>query len=305
LSHLVHFTGNRSPSISDTITIDGVPVDLTGSSVKFQMRAVGSTTLKVDAAAVIVSAPAGTVRYDPAAADVNTAGFYTGWWHVTLSGGTLQDTPEFLVEIRDHAPVTNEYISREELKEALSIAGQAFADQDIDRAISAASRAIDQATGRRFYPDPADTTRKYVPINPGYLMIDDLSSLTTLTDTGGAVWTVNTDFYLEPINAVAEGQAYTGIRSINRPFLWDQSNQGSYAPGPDGRVSVTGKFGWLAPPPEIVQATQILATRLMRRGREATFGVLGMGLDGAAVRIVNTDPDVQALVAPYVRTVAF
>lgn len=305
MSHLVHFTGNRSPSITDTITIDGTPVDLTGSSVKFQMRAVGSTTLKVDAAATIVTPAAGTVRYDPAANDVNTAGFYTGWWHVTLPGGTLQDTPEFLVEIRDHAPVANEYISREELKEALSLAGQAFADQDLDRAIAAASRAIDTTTGRRFYPDPSDTTRKYIPMNTNYISIDDLSSFTSLTDSGGASWTLNTDFFLEPINAIAEGQAYTGIRSINKPFLWDASHMLPGVPGPDPRISVTGKFGWAAPPAEIVQATQILATRLMRRGREAAFGVLGLGLDGAAVRIVNTDPDVMSLVQPYVRTVSF
>ena len=46
--HIIHYTGNRSPLLLDSITSDGVAVDLTGATVKFQMRAVGSTTLKVD-----------------------------------------------------------------------------------------------------------------------------------------------------------------------------------------------------------------------------------------------------------------
>lgn len=304
MSHLVRYVGNRSPSITDTITSGGVAVDLTGSTVKFRMRAVGSTTLKVDSAATIVTPAAGTVRYDPAAVDVDTAGDYLGWWQVTLPGGNVQDTPEFLVEVRSHAPVSNQYVGMEEMKDSLSLSGQSFADLDIMRAIGAASRAIDQATGRRFYADAADTTRKYIPMNPQYCSIDDLSSLTTLKDSGGQTLTLDTDFYLEPINAAAKGFAYTGIRSINRPFLWDTSNQAISYPGPDGRISVTGKFGWTTPPPEIVEATQILATRLMLRSRQAALGVISFGVDGGAAEIANNDPDVAMLIAPYVRLIA-
>jgi hypothetical protein len=48
----LQYVANRNPSITDTITVDGVAQDLTGCTVKFKMRAVGSSTLKVDAAAV-------------------------------------------------------------------------------------------------------------------------------------------------------------------------------------------------------------------------------------------------------------
>src|SRR6266566_6630773 len=301
-SHILHYTNTRSPSLLDTITSDGVAVDLTGTTVKLQMRAVGTSTLKVDAAASIVGSPTlGNVKYDWAALDVDTSGFYTAWWRVTLAGGTTQDTPEFLVEIRPHALVGQTYMSVEELKDSLSLQGQSFADPDLQRALAAASRAIDQQTGRRFYPDSVDQTRKFVPMNPGYVSIDDLSSFTSLTAQGGT-WTLDTDFYLEPINAVAEGNAWTGIRTIWKPFLWDAQSVGPSAPGPDARVSVTGKFGWATAPPEIVEATGILSARLLSRAREAAFGVLGIGLDGTAVRIISTDPDVASLIQPYIRT---
>jgi hypothetical protein len=50
-----HTKGNRSPSLYDTIRIDNVPFDLTGSTVKFKMRLEGSNTLKVDTAATVMA----------------------------------------------------------------------------------------------------------------------------------------------------------------------------------------------------------------------------------------------------------
>src|SRR5215471_11076072 len=91
------YVGNLNPSITETITQNGVAVDLTGATVRFRMRSVGSQTLKVDQPATIVSAPAGTVRYDWQSADVGTAGDFLAWWVVTSAGKT-QDVSEALIQ---------------------------------------------------------------------------------------------------------------------------------------------------------------------------------------------------------------
>src|SRR5262249_42740226 len=106
-------------------------------------------------------------------------------------------------------------------------------------------------------------------------------------------WTQNTDFVLEPLNAASDTEPWTAVRVqpyTSRIFYcWPRS------------LRVTGKFGWLTPPPAVKQATELLAARLLKRSREAPFGVVGLGLDEGAVRIPRLDPDVAALLGPYMR----
>lgn len=281
--HLVWTVGNRNPSITETITAGGVVVDLSASTVKFKMRADGSSTLKVDAAATIVSAPAGTVRYDWAALDVDTAGLYLCWWEVTTAGKT-QDMLEAAIEFRAHAPEENGYIELEELKSSKELTGKNYADLDIQNAILAASRGIDQVLGRRFYPDSdANQVRYYTPTGPGRLWIDDLVTLTELaTDSAGGttfadVWTTNQDFVLEPFQAAASGHPFTHITvhpagTKRLPCGYPRS------------VRVTGKFGWAAAPPQVKTLTAIIASRLVKRTREAPAGIIAFGIEGAVVR---------------------
>lgn len=302
---ITHFKGNRSPSLTDTIKVNGVAFDLTGSTVVFKMRATNLVTLKVNAAATVVSAPAGTVQYDWAANDVDTADNYIGWFVITLPGGKLQETPAFELVILDHAPAAvQNYIDREELKATLVLTGETYVDADIDAAVAAASRSVDGFCRRRFYPDAdALQMRYYTPLNQwqSLLDIDDLITFTALaTDSNRdgvfeTTWTINTDFVLEPLNGVVDGEPFTTIRTMPLPF----SNK-FFWPFPRS-VQVTGMFGWTGPPPEVIEATTILASRYLRRAREAPFGIVSVGLDGSATRLQRTDPDLTNLLASFVR----
>lgn len=180
-------------------------------------------------------------------------------------------------------------------------------DTDITTACSAASRAIEQVCGRRFWADSdAAQVRYYSPPNSGpVLFTDDIITLTTLAvdtaggTTFGTTLTANTDYVLEPLNAAAEtpAQPYTQIRLHPTGI--------GYWPQYPRSVKVTGKFGWSAAPQEIVRATTILATKLFKR-QDSPFGIFTAGVDEVtAMRIAGSDPDVQNLLAPYKRMLNF
>jgi hypothetical protein len=83
---------DTQPSISATLTEDGVAVDITGATVTFVMRPrlcrhqVPAANPKVEAAATVVDAATGQVRYDWAAGDLDTEGLFDGEFKVTLAG---------------------------------------------------------------------------------------------------------------------------------------------------------------------------------------------------------------------------
>jgi hypothetical protein len=263
-----------------------VPVDLTAATVNFKMRPLNSSTLKVNRAAVVVTPAAGTVRYDWDPTDVDTEGEYLAWWEVT-SGGITQDVAEAIVEFRAHTPLSNAYIELEELKSSTELTSTSFADQDLQNAIVAASRAVDFYTGRRFWPDLVDQTRYFTGNGTDRVDIDDLITLTSLsTDpsddgTYEYVWTTGIDYVLEPRNALLDGYPYTSIRRLlGGNYPWPSYNDS---------VKVVGKFGWSAPPEAVKVATTMLAARYVKRMREAPFGVAGFDATGATV-VVSQRP---------------
>jgi hypothetical protein len=201
----------------------------------------------------------------------------------------------------DPINTVKDYVQLEDLKATLELTGQAYADADIALAITAASRGIDNLANRRFYLDAdANQVRYYTADDCDFLRIDDLVELTSLTvsaagdATYGDTWVQNTDFVLGPLNAPANGWPWSTISSHpNGSFAFN-----SYPRA----VKITGRFGWPEVPYAVKEATVVLATKLMRRAREAPFGVVSFGLEmGGAMRIARTDPDVMFLVGPYIR----
>jgi len=194
-----------------------------------------------------------------------------------------------------------DYVTLDELKASQELHGTTYADHDLTLAISAASRAIDERCGRRFGRDSSASARVYTPLSGNLVLIDDAISITMVeTDQNGdgtfeQAWAANTEYVAWPLNASADGVPYTRItrHPLTGQFfpLWVPRS-----------VRVTATWGWPAVPDQIRQATMLLAARLVKRSREAPFGVAMIGIDvGAAARIAAVDPDVRLLTDPLIR----
>lgn len=78
--------GDLVPAITATLLQNNTPIDLTtATGVRFAMRARGVT--KIDGAAAIVSAAAGTVKYQWVGTDTDTADVYQVEWQITWPAG--------------------------------------------------------------------------------------------------------------------------------------------------------------------------------------------------------------------------
>lgn len=85
---------DRQPAL--TVQLGGCPVDPSGGSVKFLMRAKGGSTAKVNASASFVGTPTASnlfVTYAWQAADVDTAGEFEAEFELTTAGGTTVTFP--------------------------------------------------------------------------------------------------------------------------------------------------------------------------------------------------------------------
>jgi hypothetical protein len=188
-----------------------------------------------------------------------------------------------------------DYVELDALQATLSVEGALFLEADLRVAISAASRAVDKATYRSFgQTEDAFAERFYTPVASSVLEIDDLLELTMVElDLNGdgefeTQLEANVDFYLEPLNALAKSEPYERLRlNRRRRPCW---------PRVPRSVRVMGQFGWPEVPPGVVEATGILAARLVRRARETPYAIATVGIEtGTALRIIRTDPDVAGL----------
>jgi Phage gp6-like head-tail connector protein len=192
------------------------------------------------------------------------------------------------------------YATLAQVKAALRIT-DSVDDTLLEMARVSASDLIDGYTGRTFTTS-GTVTRVFAPADDYVLQTDDIAgTAVTITSSTGAdgvfdVTWKTTDYQLEPLNGVSNGQAvpFTRIRAI-QDYLWPTA-------GGEATVRVRGVYGFPSVPLVITQATVLQSSRIFTR-LQSPLGVAGFGEMGV-VRVTRAlDPDVAALVEPYRRIV--
>lgn len=202
--------------------------------------------------------------------------------------------------------ITNGYITLAELKSYMKPSiGDSSDDTELEYAVEAASRMIDQHCRRRFYADTSATARTYRAEWVDKIYVDDISTLTGLlvstdtTDNGtfDRSWTVSTDFEMEPLQAIGPGGetwAYTTIRAVGTSYRFPTG-------GRRPRVQVTATWGWPAVPDAVRQACFVQSARLFRRAGSPEGVIGGFVSDVGPIRVgTRLDPDVAMLLTGYV-----
>jgi hypothetical protein len=179
------------------------------------------------------------------------------------------------------------YVDLASFKSDLSIPDSST-DSTCTMALEAASRVVEVKTNRkRYWLGSVDETRNYEGV--GYaVFVDDITSITSVTVASSRTdtFTTYTDYDPYPLNAPADGRPYTRL-ILDRPYRY---------------VKLTGRYGWPEVPGQIKEAVTIIASRVMKRVREAPFGIVTSGgIEGTVARIVREDPDVAEMLKSITR----
>ena len=192
--------------------------------------------------------------------------------------------------------LTNAYCTLSDLKTSLAI-DDIQDDTSLEAAIMAASRMVDDYTGRFFYKDgttAAPVTRYYTAQDFFTTNIDDAYYISEIATDDNFDQTYSTvfatsDYMVEPVNNPRRGWPWTRLLAIGAyifPYNLPQS------------VRVKAVWGWSAIPNEVQMATKIQASRLFVR-RQSPFGIAGSPELGTVRLVSRLDPDVEALLRPF------
>jgi hypothetical protein len=195
-------------------------------------------------------------------------------------------------------PSVNGYTDLNSVKNALGLGPTSLSpdDQEIEAAITAVSRTIDDYCGRFFYSTAG--TVLFTAEDPLYTPLPgDWSAITSITIDDANSGTPNIvldpvkDYRLET-NKAFPGWPFTGI------IITTYNTSYSLPVGITEGIKAIGQRGWSSIPPAIQQAALLQTVRTHSR-RAVPFGVAGSP-DGGVVRLLSRlDPDVELMCRPY------
>ena len=185
----------------------------------------------------------------------------------------------------------DQYVDKTDLKNMIGLSGTSQ-DNNIDNAINATSRLIDQITGRHFYKSESVQVKYFTPNNPFILDVPDIAHTT------GLIVQLDTDFYLKPLDVVDQD----GDNDI--PFqtlvIFDRRSSERFDPDIIRNVKITAIWGYNVVPDAIKQATLLQASRLWKR-KDSPFSTYGSSDTGERELFQKMDPDAKTLIKPYIR----
>lgn len=274
-----------SVKLTFLVRVDGI---LTNATVTLVVTAPDGTTSNPS-----ISNPA-TGTYTASVAPAQ-AGQWTYKWGATGAATTSEDGI-FIVEPNISGTL---YTTVSEVRQQLGDSNDQEDAGHLEASIRAVSRAIDQWCGRRFWLDPALVVRTF-EVSDGYCAyVNDIGTTTGLLvktnpDSAGTYATTwaATDYLLEPLNASANGGAYSYTKLVAVGNNYFTPSTASFRPG----LQVTARWGWSQVPEPVRAAATIKAVALWKR-KDAPLGVMEVGDFG--VRIGRDDPTVVSLLSPY------
>jgi hypothetical protein len=197
----------------------------------------------------------------------------------------------------------------------------------IDMAIDAASRSVEEYCERRFYLDAQTSSRVFWAQHPTACFVDDIGDVTGMvvqTDENGdgvfeTTW-ATTDYQTEPANAIVRNRPIYSLRATRARLFPRFTNQGVwvgvtaastffFSEGvsalPSARlegqqlIQVSAKWGWPSIPEPIVQAT-LLQAAMIYTAKGAPAGLVNSADLGSMRYPAGLHPQARILVDPYV-----
>lgn len=284
-----------APGAEFETSIDWGETGLTGTLRVRLLDGEGGTAIAPTTAG-ITEFPAASGRYEVTMTAPDDSGDYQVFWDDgVVAPGHTAPGDDITVTIAAASGGTGPlYITVDELKVTLAAVGETFMDADITDAVNAASRAIDNYKGMKFYP--LTQTRYFTAQRwDTSIPIGELLEATSVrVDNDGDYdyldeeWVEGTDYVFDPPNAAVDG------RPQRKMVLLSQA--GRVFPTYRRAVKITGSWGWSETPSEVKQAAKLLALRLLHRSRSAPLGIVSAGSEmGALARVGKIDQDVAFL----------